>query len=96
MTTPPVDAGNPLLAETPSQLTTALLQTAGGQRLAVTIRTPSTTLTLLLGKADADAWAVNLKNAAVQMSGSGLIVAAPGLNGPVQLTPPPSTNGEKS
>ena len=44
---PPVDAGNALLAETPAQLSTALLGTPAGQRMALTIRTASTTLTVL-------------------------------------------------
>lgn len=77
MTTPapPVDTGNTLLGETPAQLTTALIQTPAGQRLALTIRTPSTTLTVLLGKDDAATWAANIKGTADQMSCSGLIVA---------------------
>lgn len=45
----PVDLGNQLLGETPAQLATALLDTPAGQRLALTIRTASTTLTVLLG-----------------------------------------------
>lgn len=73
---PPVDTGNQLLGETPATLTTALMQTAGGQRLALTIRTPSTTLTVLLGKADADMWARNVSGTASAMSASGLIVAS--------------------
>ena len=79
MTTPQpqvlVDTGNPLLAETPAQLGTGLLETPKGQRLALTIRTASTTLTILLGTADAKAWAAVLSTAAGQMSQSGLIVA---------------------
>lgn len=80
--TPPVDPGNGLLAETPAQQTTALVDTPAGQRLALTIRTPSTTLTILLNKADADTWAANLKNNAAQMSGSGLIAATPAMTRP--------------
>jgi hypothetical protein len=76
----PVDPGNQLLGETPAQLATALVDTPAGQRLALTIRTPSTTLTVLLGAADAAVWAGNVKTAAGQMSSTGLIVAAPGLN----------------
>ena len=76
-----VDAGNGLLAETPANLTTALVETPQGQRLALTIRTASTTLTVLLGAADARTWAGQVKGAADQMSASGLIVAAPGTNG---------------
>jgi hypothetical protein len=36
---PPVDSGNQLLAETPAQLTVALVGTPDGQRMALTIRT---------------------------------------------------------
>jgi len=72
---PPVDPGNQLLGETAALLSTALIDTPAGQRLALTIRTPSTTLTVLLIKADADAWAANLAGTARQMSRSGLIVA---------------------
>jgi hypothetical protein len=78
MSTPasqPVDPGNQLLGETPAQLTTATLPTATGQRLVLTIRTPSTTLTLLLSKDDAILWAGNIRETAKAMSGSGLIVA---------------------
>ena len=77
----PVDASNSLLGEVPAQLSTALMQTPAGQRLALTIRTASTTLTVLLAAADAKAWGANVNAAADQMSTSGLIVAAPSLNG---------------
>lgn len=76
---PPIDPGNQLLGETPAQLATALLETPAGQRLALTIRTPSTTLTVLLGAADAKLWAGVVRQGADGMSSSGLIVAAPGM-----------------
>ena len=72
---PPFDAGNQLLAEQPANLITALVDTPMGQRMALTIRTTSATLTVFLAKADADAWVRNLKTTADAMSGSGLIVA---------------------
>lgn len=75
---PAFDQGNSLLGETPAQLTVALIGTPLGQRLALTVRTPSTTLTVLLGGKDAQAWAANLTKAADSMSASGLIVAGPG------------------
>jgi hypothetical protein len=79
---PPFDAGNPLLGEVPAQLTTTLMETAAGQRLALTIRTPSTTVTVLLQSGDARAWASALTRAADSMSAAGLIVAGAGaLNG---------------
>ena len=77
----PVDAANGLLSEVPAQFTTALMQTPHGQRLALTIRTASTTLTVLLGAADARSWAGHITGAADQMSSAGLIVAGPGTNG---------------
>ena len=76
-----MDASNSLLGETSAQLSTALMQTPAGQRLALTIRTASTTLTVFLAAADAKVWGANVKAAADQMSTSGLIVAAPSLNG---------------
>ena len=72
---PPFDAGNQLLAETPAQLTTATVDTPAGQRLAVTIRTASTTQTVFLQGADAKTWAAQLTREASAMSGSGLAVA---------------------
>lgn len=77
----PVDPANGLLAETTAQMTTALMQTPAGQRLVLTIRTPSTTLTVLLGEPDAKEWAASLTSSAGQMSKSGLIVANGHLGG---------------
>lgn len=75
----PVDAGNPLLAEVPAQLTTTLIDTPMGQRLAGTAVAASTTLTVVLGQADARTWAANIAGAAARMSGAGLVVASPGM-----------------
>lgn len=75
---PPVDAGNTLLGETPSVLSTAVMDTPGGQRLALTIRTPSTTLTVLLGRDDARSWHGALGQGVDQMTVSGLILAPAG------------------
>ena len=72
---PPVDPGNHLLAEGPAQLSCTLVETPAGQRLAVTVRTTSATLTVLLQAADAKTWAASLAQIAGQMSASGLIVA---------------------
>lgn len=73
------DPSNALLGEGPAALSTALVETPQGQRLVLTIRTASTTLTVLLAAADAKEWATQIKAIADQMSASGLIVAAPGL-----------------
>ena len=81
VTTPPTpaptafDTGNPLLSEQPAQLTTALIQTPAGQRLATTIRTPSSTVTVFLACVDARAWAAKLTADSGAMSVTGLVVA---------------------
>jgi hypothetical protein len=68
------DAGNSLLAERPAAITTSHLAMPGHpERVCLTIRTETTTLTLLLAKADALSWAAQLKTEAGQLSGSGLI-----------------------
>ena len=77
----PVDTSNGLLSETPAQATMAVMQTPHGQRLALTVRTSSTTLTVLLSGEDARSWAMSITSAATQMSTSGLVVARPGTNG---------------
>jgi hypothetical protein len=74
---PPVDPGNQLLAETPAQLSTSLVDTPKGQRLAMTVRTPSATVTVFLDGADAKAWAGQLSGAAAGMSAAGLVAAGP-------------------
>lgn len=74
---PPVDVGNALLGETPAQLSCALVQTPGGQRTVLTIRTVSTTQTVFLAKADADQWAASIKAAAGAMSPL-ILASAPG------------------
>ena len=48
---PPFDTGNTLLGEQPAQLVTAAVQTPAGQRLALTVRTPSATVTVFLAGA---------------------------------------------
>jgi hypothetical protein len=58
----PFDPGNSLLAESPAQLCTAT--SADGKRLVMTIRTPTTTLTVLLDKPYGLAWAKNIAEAA--------------------------------
>lgn len=73
---PPFDTGNPLLGETPTQMSTSLVDTPHGQRMALTIRTASTTLTVLLGRDDATLWGSNISQTAQQMSG--LILAGVG------------------
>ncbi len=80
MTTPaaPFDTGNSLLGEVPAQLATALIDTPAGQRMALTIRTASATLTVLLSAEDGRAWGANITGTAKQMSAAGLVVAGAG------------------
>jgi len=73
---PPFDPGNPLLGETPAQMSTSLVDTPFGQRMALTIRTASTTMTVLLGRDDATTWGQNISQTANGMSG--LILAGVG------------------
>lgn len=81
----PFDAGNPLLAEQPAQLVTALVQTPLGQRLATTIRTPSATVTVFLAGIDAKAWAARLTTDSAGMSEAGLVAASgTALGGPAK------------
>jgi hypothetical protein len=73
---PPFDTGNGLLGETPAQLSAALMDTPAGQRMVLTVRTASTTLSVLLARDDVRDWAQLIKSVGDQMSG--LIVAGPG------------------
>lgn len=72
---PPVDTGNQLLAEVPALFTTAVLGTPQGQRMALTIRTATTTLTVMLQGPDARNWARQFTATAESMSVAGLVVA---------------------
>lgn len=72
---PPFDQGNQLLAEGPAQLSTTLMDTPARQRLVLTVRTGSTTVSALLAGADAKAWAAQLTRDSALMSSSRLVVA---------------------
>lgn len=72
---PLYDEGNKLLGELPAQLTTDVIDTIAGQRLCLTVRTPTTTLTVFLRGADAKNWAKQLTGESAVMSDSGLITA---------------------
>lgn len=69
------DPGNALLAEQPAQLALAVVGTPKGSRLLLTIRTPTSTVTVFLNTADAKMWAALLNREASAMSAAGLIVA---------------------
>jgi hypothetical protein len=72
--TPPFDQGNSLiaLAETPALLTASKITTPTGEMAVWTIRTPTTTLTLLFGGKTAKEWAAQLTGHAAGMSSAGL------------------------
>jgi hypothetical protein len=53
---PAIDEGNQLLADGPCQLTVKKIDTPGGARLVHTVRTMSTTCTVLLTREDAESW----------------------------------------
>ena len=76
---PPLDPGNHLLSPTPALWTTVVAQPAQGPKVLFTIRTPSTTLSLLLDKLDAERMSDDLARAAAGMSG----LFVPGRGGPV-------------
>ena len=66
---PPFDPLNTLLAEVPSTLTTGVISVLGAQRLGLTIRTGSTTLTVLLTKDDVRVWRDQLSAEHGKMTG---------------------------
>jgi hypothetical protein len=65
----PFDTANGLLADHGAQATCSVVPTSAGQRLALTVRTPSTTLTVFLAKQDAENWAQMISQAALNLSG---------------------------
>lgn len=73
---PPVDPGNLFLTKTPASLTTTELAGPDGRVAAATIRTPGTTLTVLLTRDECADWAAALQARANSMSG--LVVAPAG------------------
>jgi hypothetical protein len=66
---PPVDPGNAILNEGPAIMMATPVNTAAGQRLALTIRTPQVTLTILLIKDDAGRWRDTMTEGIGKMSG---------------------------
>lgn len=82
-----IDPSNHLLAMQPAVLTTGLVPTSDGQKSAITIRTSTTTLTVLLEKQDLEAWAAQLVKQAQVMSGSGIEVVPGDALGMLQRPP---------
>jgi hypothetical protein len=66
---PVFDTGNQLLTDGPAQLVTAPIPTPAGQRLALTVRTGSTTVTVFLTKADVANWRDQLATEHGKMNG---------------------------
>lgn len=65
----PVDPGNTMLSLVPCQLTTSVQQTPVGQRVAATVRTVDTTLTVFLAADEVDSWVEALRTSKGKMSG---------------------------
>lgn len=66
---PPLDPGNPILAEAQAILSCTPVNGPGGQRLAMTIRTATTTLTIFLAKDDAGRWRDTMSDGIAKMNG---------------------------
>lgn len=66
---PPVDPGNTFLSIVPCGLTVSVQETPMGQRLAATIRTVDTTLTVFLAKDEVESWEKVLASGKAGMSG---------------------------
>lgn len=64
------DPGHPFTGnEMPAQLVTEVVDTNGGQRLAMTVRIPNTTVSVLLAKDDALRWADQIRSKVAEMNG---------------------------
>lgn len=89
MTTPQgdpliADPGNPLLTKVPARLDTGQLASPMGQLAVLTIRTGSTTTTILLTADEVKDWSQRIGGLAGSMSQNGLIVVPPGQIGKMQ------------
>jgi len=73
----PRDLGNDLLGPQPAQITGSIVDTELGERCMLTIRTPSTTLTVFLAKPEAIEWGRNVSEVGNAMSG---LIAANGVS----------------
>jgi hypothetical protein len=67
--TPPVDPGNKFLSIVPCALSVSVQQTPMGQKLALTIRTVDTTLTVFLDKDEVESWEKALASGKAGMTG---------------------------
>jgi hypothetical protein len=66
---PPVDPVNKFLSIVPCGLTVSVQQTPMGQKLALTIRTVDTTLTVFLDKDEVESWEKVLASGKAGMTG---------------------------
>ena len=72
----PYDPANPLLASGPSQLATGIFTSPDGLKAgALTIRTPSATVTVFLSTEELRAWSATIASLADRMSRPGVIAA---------------------
>lgn len=72
-----IDVNNPLLDRVPARLEVSTVTIPGTGTLAIdTIRTATTTLTVMLTKAELTTWIAVLQDQADGMSGAGLITGA--------------------
>jgi hypothetical protein len=81
---PVIDTGNALLTQTPAQLMTGQIMTPVGQLGVLTIRTTSTTLTIMLDGKNLKEWAGILNQLASSMSGNGLVTGSAGTLGHIR------------
>lgn len=65
-----IDPVNRLLDNGPHELRAAIMEAASGRIAVITLRTPSTTLTVLLSPAEAQDWADHLTAVATKVSSS--------------------------
>jgi hypothetical protein len=64
-----MDPGNRYISEVPAELTSAVANTPNGQRVMLTIRTTSATVTVFLDKQTAERWRDMISNEANTLSG---------------------------
>lgn len=66
---PIFDSGNPYIMDVPAMLATDLVNGPSGQKLALTLRIPNTTVTVMLAKDDAERWVDQIRGGLAKMNG---------------------------
>ncbi|SRR6266568_9426861 len=74
---PLVDAGNQMLSPVEARLDAGTVSTPAGVMAVITIRTASTTLTIMLGRNDLQTW-LGVLNGLTGKMGGALVPASPG------------------